>query len=439
MQSLQGLKSGEYRGAKKLKLCCGLSGFPKEIFDLSDSLEILDLSGNPLSELPEDFSSLRNLKVAFFSDCKFKIFPNLSQCPVLEMVAFRGNEMARIPEDVLPPKLRWLILTNNAIKELPESIGNCDRLQKCMLAGNQLTELPGGMANCRKLGLLRLSANRFTTLPDWLFNLPELSFLSFAGNPGTPSSADNAILKEITWADVSIQELLGQGASGIISKGSWKAGEANKEVAVKLFNGDVTSDGRPIDEMNACIAAGQHPNLINPLGKIHGHPEKAGLVLQLVPQNYKNLGLPPSFESCTRDEFHPETVLSFEKCKTILRSIAAAAAHIHTKGILHGDLYAHNILTDHTGNSLLGDFGAATLHGQEQENAQAFERLEVLAFGHLIEDMIRLVNRPVDGSILGEKEAFEIDILNELHGRCTRPVPSERPLLKEINDVLMNL
>lgn len=440
MQSLEGLKAGEYRGAKKLKLCCGLSSFPNEIFDLADSLEILDLSGNPLSELPSNFSNLHKLKVAFFSNCKFHAFPDLSQCPVLEMVAFRSNGMKTIPDRALPPKLRWLILTKNCIEELPNSIGNCERLQKCLLAGNKLKELPESMANCKKLGLLRLSANQFTTLPSWLFDMPKLSFLSFAGNPCTPSRADNPVLDEISWTNISILELLGQGASGIISKGILKGTGEDKEVAVKLFNGDVTSDGRPIDEMNACIAAGQHPNLINPLGKINDHPEKEGLVLQLIPHNYKNLGLPPSFQSCTRDEFHPEMIISLPKCKAILISIASAATHIHSKGIFHGDLYAHNILTDDTGNSLLGDFGAATLHGQGPERSQAFERMEVLAFGHLVEDMLGIVSRSVDdNSILGEKEALEIETLNELHGRCTAPVPQDRPLFKEICDILTSL
>ncbi|XMA18745.1 hypothetical protein WAI453_011536 [Rhynchosporium graminicola] len=438
-QTLDGLKAGQYRGAKRLKLSCDLSAFPREILTLFDTLEILDLSNNPLSSLPKDILRLHKLKIAFFSDCKFTVFPKeLAQCRSLEMIAFKGNHMTTIPEGAFPRKLRWLILTNNAIGKLPKSLGQCHRLQKCMLAGNQLSALPAEMATCRKLGLLRLSANRLTELPQWLFEMPELSFLSFAGNPCAPNAEDNPILDDIAWSDLSVSDILGEGASGIISKGIWKTPTEAKSVAIKLFKGEVTSDGSPVDEMNACIVAGQHANLIDPIGKIHGHPDKRGLVLQLIPLHYTNLGLPPTLDTCTRDSFHPETVFSVEKCKSILLGIAAAATHLHESGISHGDLYAHNILIDKSGHALLGDFGAATIYSKEHDHAEMLERIEVFAFGHLVEDLLGLVERRVDdeGGLLGEKDAFVIEGLNLLHWKCTAPIVRERPSFADVVEEL---
>lgn len=433
-QTLEGLRSGLYKGVKRLKISSGLTSFPREILDLFSTLEILDLSGNALSELPKDISRLHKLKVAFFSDCNFNIFPKeLAQCRSLEMIAFKGNRMTTIPEGAFPRKLRWLILTNNEIESLPDSIGQCHRLQKCMLAGNRLTALPDEMSHCRKLGLLRLSSNRLMEIPPWLFHLPELSFLSFAGNPCTPTFADNPILSNITWSELSVHQLLGEGASGIISKGTWKS-ETEKHVAIKLFKGEVTSDGSPADEMNACIAAGQHSNLIDPIGKIHGHPEKRGLVLELIPPHYTNLGLPPTLDSCTRDAFHPETAFTIEKCKSILSGIAAAATHLHERGIAHGDLYAHNILIDDHGHALLGDFGAATIYGREFRMKEELERMEVFAFGHLVEDLLGLVERKVDGE--SEKDAIIIEGLNVLHWKCSNPVVLGRPSFAEVFEEL---
>ena len=443
LQSLEGLKSGRYKGTKRLKLSCGLTDFPRDILDLFDTLEILDLSNNPLSSLPKDFSRLHKLKIAFFSDCNFTLFPKqLAQCRSLEMIAFKNNHMTTIPTDSFPRKLRWLILTNNHIPSLPASIGQCNRLQKCMLAGNRLTSLPDEMAHCRKLGLLRLSSNQLSRLPNWLFELPELSFFSFAGNPCAPSFEDNPILDDISWAELSVSQLLGEGASGIISKAIWTSQSSNRDVAIKLFKGEVTSDGSPMDEMNACITAGQHPNLIDPIGKIYGHPDKKGLVLQLIPPHYTNLGLPPTLDSCTRDAFHPDTVFSVEKCKTILLGIAAAAAHLHARGIAHGDLYAHNILIDKTGHAFLGDFGAATIYGKENQRSESIEKMEVFAFGHLIEDMLGLVERRVDGGgeglgdVLSEKDGYVIEGLNLLHYRCTDPVVGNRPCFAEVIEIL---
>jgi hypothetical protein len=98
-------------------------------------------------------------------------------------------------------------------------------------------------------------------------------------------------------------------------------------------------------------------------------------------------------------------------------------------------LYAHNILIDEAGHALLGDFGAATVYSKAHVHSEAIEKLEVYAFGHLIEDMLSLL----DPEVFGEKEAFIEEELNELHYRCTRPVVKERPLFQEILEELKGL
>ncbi|KAI0109309.1 serine/threonine protein kinase [Hypoxylon sp. NC0597] len=436
----QQVNSGENGGLQgettKLKVSKPLSYFPTEILDVAGSLEHLDLSGTGLSALPEDFSRLKKLKIAFFSDCNFAIFPKqLASCPALEMVAFRGNQMVEIPEDSLPPKLRWLILTNNRIRSLPRSIGRCSRLQKCMLAGNQLRCLPDEMVACRKLGLLRLSANCFEKLPNWLFDLPELAFLSFAGNPccSAPSTSKDAcdttpfsFLPEVSWADLDVRDLLGEGASGIISKGLWNGIDEAREVAIKLFKGDITSDGTPSDEMGACMRAGSHANLIDPLGKITDHPSKEGLVMQLVPTCYRTLGLPPSLQSCTRDSFPQEISLTTRQGLRILHSVSNAAEHLHGRGVAHGDLYAHNILYNDDGHAILGDFGAASIYGHL--DGKKVERLEVLAFAHLIEDIWTITNPKFN-----EEELRVAMLLAALHRQCSNPTSALRPNFSEIS------
>ncbi|OTB02751.1 hypothetical protein M426DRAFT_322352 [Hypoxylon sp. CI-4A] len=435
---------GNHGEQTKLKISKPLSQFPFEIFNHASSLEHLDLSGTGLSSLPDDFSQLKKLKIAFFSNCNFSIFPKqLASCPELEMVAFRSNQMVEIPEDSLPPNLRWLILTDNQIRALPRSVGRCRRLQKCMLAGNQLRRLPDEMAACKKLGLLRLSANELEELPDWLFDLPELAFLSFAGNPccslpatpkdlrdTTPAAA--SFLSEISWADLQIHDHLGEGASGIISKGLWSEVDQAREVAIKLFKGDVTSDGTPTDEMEACIRAGSHANLIDPLGKITDHPHKAGLVLQLIPTCYKTLGQPPSLQSCTRDQFSHEVQLTTRQGLKILRGVASAAEHLHDRGVAHGDLYAHNVLFNEDGHALLGDFGAASIYDDREH--KKVERLEVLAFAHLMEDIWTITKPNFDEAKL--RVAMQ---QAALHRRCSNPIGTERPNFSEISRQLSSM
>ena len=58
---------------------------------------------------------------------------------------------------------------------------------------------------------------------------------------------------------------------------------------------------------------------------------------------------------------------------------------------MHGDLYAHNTLIDEDGNTLLSDFGAASFYDvTNTEIAIARERIEVSAFGCLLDDLLQL-------------------------------------------------
>ncbi|KAK8085167.1 outer arm dynein light chain 1 [Apiospora hydei] len=443
---------GSHHGAEpvaKLKITEPLSTFPAEILQHATSLVQLDLSGTGLSSLPDDFAQLTSLKVLFLSTCNFTVFPAvLAQCPALEMVAFRGNGMRSVPEDALPPQLRWLILTGNELEALPRSIGKCGRLQKCMLSGNRLTGLPEEMRNCTKLGLLRLSANRIRQLPGWLYEMPELAFLSIAGNPCTDgdladSEASQVVdkgdkeeeegLLKIPWSSLSVHSLLGEGASGIISKGTFtRPNGTAQDAAVKIFKGSVTSDGTPLDEMRACMRAACHPNLIDTQGRIIDHPDgpdKKGLVMELIPPTYRTLGLPPSLESCTRDCFEPGTSVTMAQGVGILHGIASAARHLHAKGVAHGDMYAHNILYDEAGHAILGDLGAASIYTASAAERRAHERLEVLALAHLIEDIWTLV-KPNVSFVAAELSAAVL--LERLHKRCAVKEVSTRPGLEDI-------
>ncbi|KAJ3061086.1 hypothetical protein HDU98_003003 [Podochytrium sp. JEL0797] len=402
--------------------------FPTPLLQYAHCLETLDLSGNPhLSTLPDSFSTLHHLRVSFFSDCGFTTFPSiLAQCPSLEMIAFRANGMNCIPEDSFPPRLRWLILTGNKLTHLPHSISKCTQLEKLMLVGNQLTHLPQEMESCFRLALVRVSANALREVPAWLVRMPRVAFLAVAGNPGTLGTLRGVEegLEEVEWMDVGVSKLLGEGASGVILQATWKG----REVAVKLFKGQITSDGLPRDEMDACIAAGTHSNLITAIGTIVGHPYgTAGLVLPLVGSEFRNLGLTPSFESCTRDVYPAGMKLSGEVVVRILGDVAGACVYLHGRGISHGDLYAHNILVDDSGNAMFGDFGAAFVYGRENVDARLWERVEVLAFGHLVEDMIRLISDSAGRVVEG---------LHALHAKCVLSSVDARPDFREVQNVL---
>lgn len=113
-EQLLKLRAGQLSGAKRLDLSCGLTALPTEIFDLADSLEVLNLSGNALSSLPDDFARLKKLKILFCSNNQFTEVPEvLGQCESLSMIGFKANKISRLPEQSLPKNLQWLILTDN--------------------------------------------------------------------------------------------------------------------------------------------------------------------------------------------------------------------------------------------------------------------------------------------------------------------------------------
>lgn len=433
MQTLQQLKSGELKGTKHLKLSCELNEVPKEVFSLADTLEVLDLSSNNISSLPPDFGKLQKLRIVFFSDNLFtELPPVLADCKRLSMIGFKSNKIKWVSENSLPETTRWLILTNNSIAQLPKSIGRCTKLQKVALAGNFLTSLPVEMASCKNLELLRISANRFTALPDWLLDLPKLAWLAFAGNPfNNTASRPGQALKEVSWNDFEILEQLGEGASGHIYKAYWK--KENTEVAIKVYKGEVTSDGFPDDEMKAAIAAGVHPGLVHLLGSVVDHPQqKQGLIMDLISASYYNLGLPPSLETCSRDTFPAGTFFSSAEVLKIATTVAALASHLHQQGLMHGDLYAHNILIDKEVNTLMGDFGAATFYDRLGNDAEKIQRVEVRAFACLLDDLLSLPDK-------NEKNQALTHSLKQLRDAMMHEETATRPLFPAIHATLIRL
>lgn len=432
MDTLAQLRAGNLSGATRLDLNADLTTFPREIFDLADSLEILNLSGNALSSLPDDLHRLTRLRVLFCDRNQFTELPTcLGQCAALTMVGFKANRIETVSAAALPPLLRWLILTDNRVSELPDELGQRPHLQKLMLAGNRLQRLPDSLSDCHRLELMRIAANQLTELPGWLLTLPSLTWLAYAGNP-LETEADATALEAtptIAWSQLSLENTLGEGASGIIYRALWKQ---THPVAVKLYKGEMTSDGSPLHEMNACITAGLHPHMIRIEGRVIEHPHaQAGLVMELIDPSYRNLAGLPTLASCTRDVYADDTRFSAGVALRIASGIASAAAHLHQQGITHGDLYGHNILWNEHGDCLLGDFGAASFHATADTlESRALQRIEVRAFGVLLGELLERIDS-------GLSDAGRVR-LEELMARCCQPNVLARPGFSEIVRELEN-
>ena len=114
----------------------------------------------------------------------------------------------------------------------------------------------------------------------------------------------------------------------------------------------------------------------------------------------------------------------------IALGIVSAARHLHAHGITHGDLYAHNILVNPDGLSLLGDFGAASFFSPDDRSlAQALQAIEVRAVGCLFEELLAR-------SEADEGSRLALNALAELTATCLQDDVLLRPRLAEIERML---
>lgn len=428
MHTLEHLRSGALTGTRRLDLNgAGLTHLPPEVYGLADTLEVLNLSDNQLTTLPHDLPRLHRLKVVFCSGNPFTHLPEvLSGCPALEMVGFKACQLTHVPGASLPPTLRWLTLTDNRLAQLPPELGQRPALQKLMLAGNRLTGLPDTLAGAQRLELMRLSANRLGSLPGWLTELPALAWLALSGNPlgwGNPSGPSP--LPTVPWGVLRLDGLLGEGASGHIHR----AHHGDQAWALKLFKGAVTSDGLPEHELAASVTAGPHPTLCTPVATLIDHPlGQMGMLLPLVPAGCVPLAGPPSLDSCTRDVYAPGLRLSPGVALRLLHSVASAVAHLHKRGVVHGDLYAHNTLWHpNTGHALLSDMGAATvLPAADAPLCRALQAQEALALGRLMTEVLAHV----------DAGAATLPAVAAAAQACTALRPADRPAVSDVAEVL---
>jgi len=359
--TLARLRAGRLQGATRLDLRgCHLTELPAEVLSLADTLQVLDVSNNHLTTLPDGLAGLTRLHTLFASNNRFTTLPTaVGRLPALDTMGFKANQIADVPAAALAPTLRWLILTDNQISVLPDTLTACTRMQKLMLAGNRLRRLPRGMGRLQRLELLRLSANAFAriddALPHELLALPHLAWLAHAGNPFSAArehaAQSLAGARPIAWGELQLQAVLGEGASGHIHAAHWQPGDEPdapaQAVAVKLFKGAVTSDGLPQCEMAATVMAGSHPHLVGVRGVLTGHPQGLqGLVLPQLAAHWAPLAGPPSMASCSRDVYRDGLRLCTDHAQAMGRAAAQALQHLHDCGLQHGDLYAHNLLDE---------------------------------------------------------------------------------------------
>lgn len=78
--------------------------------------------------------------------------------------------------------LNTLVLKNNRIATLGDSLAKCAGLAKLSMAHNQLSDLATSLAGCPQLAELRLGHNQLSGLPTSLAGCPRLKIVDLGGN-----------------------------------------------------------------------------------------------------------------------------------------------------------------------------------------------------------------------------------------------------------------
>ena len=328
-----------------------------------------------------------------------------------------------------------------------------------------MLELPASIVDCQNLEMLRLADNQISCFPEGLLTLPKLSWLALAGNPlVTPASAQ-AAPAWISPRNLELGAKLGQGGGGAVHRALWQREEGARTlaVAVKRFHdARAVSDGHPMHEINVGAAI-THENMIRVLGETDGGvalDEKStpqtnevetlkptgnvrpALVLELLEGEWSELGGLPSYETCTRDTYSPEQAALFRPRVVLsaLQGVARACEHLHMHQMTHGDVYAHNTMVEvATGSPKLGDYGAAYSYAPLSSAAPLLERIEVRAYGSMVEEMAeRLEDEGVATEGVATSESMDLlrHQLEMLKLRCMQPMPMHRPSFAELTKLV---
>jgi len=108
--------------------------------------------------------------------------------------------------------------------------------------------------------------------------------------------------------------------------------------------------------------------------------------------SWKDLGKPPSFDTVARDTYDENVRFTAKEIMAVARDIGSALRELHAMGVVHGDVYAHNILYVKESPGIaprakLGDFGAAWFYEKGSPNARTIELNEARAFGAVLEEV----------------------------------------------------
>jgi Leucine-rich repeat (LRR) protein len=178
---------------------------PPPVIANCSKLTTLDLSGNGITALPAEFANLSKLTTLDLSTNKLMTLPPaIANLPNIAKLQLSDNGLTTLPPEIDNlSNLRTLDLRYNKLTTLPPQIGQLSKLLALELRNNELTSLPREIARLSKLTKLELRNNGLTTLPSEIVELSNLTIFDLSGNGLTTLPPEIGRLRNLTTLDLS--------------------------------------------------------------------------------------------------------------------------------------------------------------------------------------------------------------------------------------------
>ena len=388
----------------------GLSAWPAlaGVEHLRNVVE-LDLSNNDITEVPPSIGGLAGLEKLNLMGNRLQTLPaEIAQLRRLVLLGLKDNLLEHLPALGGMACLEQLFLTSNRLTTLPEGLDALPRLRKLTAAWNPFASLPASLFRSRSLEFLRVSgAGHLAALPDTVGEADRLAWISIAGNKPPlcprwppPRRAEAAIAAE----SLRLGERLGGGASGDVDAASFEG----REVVVKWFKRDVDGelargpDGAAADEVavlrhlmamreeEAGGGADGRGHVVTPLGSTRDAEGNEGFVFTREAGAVIASGR-PNMASVLRCRYDAGAPMPYARAHGACVSVARALSYLHAIGVVHGDVYGHNVVEDGAGHAVLCDFGASFRSpANAPALAAAFAKMDVRAAAIFMAEMAEL-------------------------------------------------
>uniref|UniRef100_A0A3Q4GWY1 Erbin n=1 Tax=Neolamprologus brichardi TaxID=32507 RepID=A0A3Q4GWY1_NEOBR len=180
-----------------------IQDFPENIKNCK-GLAIVEASVNPISKLPEGFTQLLSLTQLYLNDAFLEFLPaSFGRLTKLQILELRENQLKMLPKSMQKltqlerldlgsneftevvsifqsgdflfyfvqmlgtlKQLVYLDVSKNNLEMVDEQIRGCENLQDLLLSNNALTQLPGSIGTLKKLTALKVDENQLMYLPD---------------------------------------------------------------------------------------------------------------------------------------------------------------------------------------------------------------------------------------------------------------------------------